>query len=76
MSHLMENAYDIKELYVVKLKENYRDYLPKIINQGEEKDIEYFNTNLYYIVEKFQIDDKKNGFHEFYTECIIGRCFF
>ena len=76
MSQLMENAYDIKELYVVKLKENYKDYLPKLHNHSDGKDVEYFNPNLYYIVEKFKIDNKNNGFHEFYTECIIGRCFF
>jgi len=74
MSQLMENVYDIKELYVVKLDENYKEYLPNLKNNIE--DVEYFNTNLYYIVEKFKIDSKNNNVYEFYTECVVGRCFF
>lgn len=75
MSGLTENIYDIKDLCIVKLKENYLDYLPNDkIKEEEIKDTEYFNPNLYYIVEKCIIRNRE--YCEFYTECIVGRDFY
>ena len=73
MSHLTENIYDIKDLYLIKFNDNYQDNF----NQ-EEGYIKYFNLGLQYIVEKFAIEDNKTKkmFFEVYTECITGQDFY
>ena len=40
----------------------------------EIKDTEYFNVDLYYIVEKCIVNNR--DYCEFYTECIVGRDFY
>lgn len=74
MSGLTENIYEIRDLYIVKLKENYLDYLPNNNLKEEIKDTEYFNVDLYYIVEKCIVNNR--DYCEFYTECIVGRDFY
>ena len=76
MSTLTENIYDINDLYIVKLGEDYKRYLPNNSKGDELEDVEYFNSNIYYIVERCLIENKPSGFHEFYTECIVGRDLF
>lgn len=73
MSRLTENIYGIKDLYLIKFKE---DYLKKF--DQEEGYIKYFNSGLKYIVEKFTIDDNitKKPYFEVYTECITGQDFY
>lgn len=77
MSLLRENIYDIKDLYVVKLNDNYKDFLPNNKKENDDnKYIECFNPNFYYIVERCLIENKPSGFYEYYTECIVGRDLF
>ena len=71
MSNLTENVYNIADLYVVKLKK-------EIASQEKSEYMEFFNPNLFFIVEKFVIkkDDGLPYFFEAYTECITGRDLF
>lgn len=73
MSLLTENIYDINDLYVIKLKDNYKDYLPDNKNKQDNEYIECFNPSFYYIVERCLIENKPSGFYEYYTECMIGK---
>jgi len=65
MSNLNENIYDIKDLYIVKLNEDY-------IERKSDDYIQYFNKDLKFIVEKFNV--QKTGdlpyYVEYYMECI------
>ena len=64
MSSLRENIYDIKDLYIVKLNNEY------VEKKGDY--IQYYNRDLKFIVEKFSME--KIGelpyYSEIYTECI------
>ena len=68
MSNLTENVYNIADLYVVKLKEEMASY-------EKAGYMEFFNPNLFFIVEKFVVkkDDGLPYFFEVYMECITGR---
>lgn len=65
MSKVTDNTFNINDLYIAKIKEDY-----KININGEY--IEYFNPNFYYILEKFCLDDKLSIQIEIYTECFTG----
>jgi len=67
---LTEN-YDIKDLYVVKFKEKYLEKL------GTSREfINYFKTNLKYIVERFKFSENDIYNYEIYKECIMGEDFY
>ena len=71
MSNLTENIYNVADLYIVSLKEEFAKY-------EKPEYTELFNPNLFFIVEKFVIkkDDGLPYFFEVYTECITGRDLF
>ena len=70
MSNFTEK-YDIKDLYIVKLND---DLLNNIGISNEF--VNYFNSNLYYIVERFCISEDNINYYEMYKECIIGEDFY
>ena len=68
---MLTEVYDIKDLYVVKFKEKYLEKL------GLSNDfINYFKTNLKYIVERFKFSENDLYNYEIYKECIIGEDFY
>ena len=67
MSGLREE-YSVNDLYIVKFNDNYKEY----INKDDLENLT-INPNLYYIVEKFSYENKKdNTFREAYKECVGG----
>ena len=67
---LTEN-YDIKDLYVVKFKEKYLNKLGV-----SQEFINYFKSNLKYIVERFKLKENDIYTYEIYKECIVGQDFY
>ncbi|MGM9877432.1 MAG: hypothetical protein ACI33S_02165 [Bacilli bacterium] len=65
MSKVTDNTFNINDLYIAKIKEDY-----KVNINGEYT--EYFNPNFYYILEKFCLEDNSNIQMEIYTECFTG----
>ena len=65
MSKVTDNTFNINDLYIAKIKEDY-----KININGEYT--EYFNPNFYYILEKFALENNSNIQIEIYTECFTG----
>ena len=65
MSKVTDNTFDINDLYIAKIKEDY-----KVNINGEYTD--YFNPNFYYLLEKFALEDNSNIKIEIYTECFTG----
>ena len=65
MSKVTDNVFNIKDLYIAKIKENY-----KTSTNGEYT--EYFNSNFYILLEKFALEDDSNIQIETYTECFTG----
>ena len=68
MNNMTENIFNIKDLYVVKLKEGIK-------NDQQNGYVEVFNVDLFFIAERILI--KKNEgvpyFFEVYTECITEK---
>ena len=65
MSKVTDNTFNINDLYIAKIKEDY-----KININGEYT--EYFNPNFYYLLEKFVLENNSNIQIEIYTECFTG----
>lgn len=65
MSKVTDNTFNINDLYIAKIKEDY-----KININGEYT--EYFNPNFYYLLEKFSLENNSNIQIEIYTECFTG----
>lgn len=65
MSKVTDNTFNINDLYIAKIKEDY-----KININGEYT--EYFNPNFYYLLEKFALENNSNIQIEIYTECFTG----
>ena len=65
MSKVTDNTFNINDLYIAKIKEDY-----KININGECT--EYFNPNFYYLLEKFALENNSNIQIEIYTECFTG----
>lgn len=65
MSKVTDNTFNINDLYIAKIKEDY-----KISINGEYT--EYFNPNFYYLLEKFVLENNSNIQIEIYTECFTG----
>ena len=65
MSKVTDNTFNINDLYIAKIKEDY-----KISINGEYT--EYFNPNFYYLLEKFSLENNSNIQIEIYTECFTG----
>ena len=65
MSKVTDNTFNINDLYIAKIKEDY-----KININGECT--EYFNSNFYYLLEKFALENNSNIQIEIYTECFTG----
>ena len=65
MSKVTDNTFNINDLYIAKIKEDY-----KISINGEYT--EYFNPNIYYLLEKFSLENNSNIQIEIYTECFTG----
>ena len=65
MSKVTDNTFNINDLYIAKIKEDY-----KININGEYT--EYFNSNFYYLLEKFALEYNSNIQVEIYTECFTG----
>lgn len=65
MSKVTDNTFNINDLYIAKIKEDY-----KININGEYT--EYFNPNFYYLLEKFSLENNSNIQIEIYTECLTG----
>ena len=65
MSKVTDNIFNINDLYIAKIKEDY-----KININGEYT--EYFNPNFYYLLEKFALENNSNIQIEIYTECFTG----
>lgn len=65
MSGLRDTIYDIKDLYIVKLNENY-------VERNIDDYIHCYNKDLKFIVEKFclQKEGELPYYIEYYTECI------
>lgn len=73
MSGLIENKYNIKDLYIVKLCEDYPKYLKIGDNIGETK---YLDSTNYFIIERNLIKTGSNNqekYYEYYTECILEK---
>lgn len=76
MSGLTENEYRVKDLYIVKLSEDYQKYL-KIANNNFDNN--YLDSINYFIVEKCfskEILNNHEIYYEFYTECVLGKDFY
>lgn len=65
MSKVTDNTFNINDLYIAKIKEDY-----KVNINGEYT--KYFNSNFYYILEKFALENNSNIQIEIYTECFTG----
>ena len=65
MSKVTDNTFNINDLYIAKIKDDY-----KVNINGEYT--EYFNPNFYYLLEKFCLEDKSSIQMEIYTECLTG----
>ena len=65
MSKVTDNTFNINDLYIAKIKEDY-----KVNINGEYT--EYFNSNFYYLLEKFALEYNSNIQVEIYTECFTG----
>ena len=65
MSKVTDNIFNINDLYIAKIKEDY-----KVNINGEYT--EYFNSNFYYLLEKFVLENNSNIQIEIYTECFTG----
>ena len=65
MSKVTDNTFNINDLYIAKIKEDY-----KVNINGECT--EYFNPNFYYLLEKFALENNSNIQIEIYTECFTG----
>ena len=65
MSKVTDNIFNINDLYIAKIKEDY-----KVNINGEYT--EYFNSNFYYLLEKFALEYNSNIQVEIYTECFTG----
>ena len=65
MSKVTDNTFNINDLYIAKIKEDY-----KININGECT--KYFNSNFYYLLEKFTLENNSNIQIEIYTECFTG----
>ena len=65
MSKVTDNTFYINDLYIAKIKEDY-----KVNINGEYT--EYFNSNFYYLLEKFALEYNSNIQVEIYTECFTG----
>lgn len=66
---ITEDFYDVGDLYIIKLKENYQEKF-----EQEEGYLQYFNPSFLFIVSKFTIERKGENpyFFEAYMECITG----
>ena len=65
MSKVTDNTFNINDLYIAKIKEDY-----KVNINGEYT--KYFNSNFYYLLEKFALENNSNIQIEIYTECFTG----
>ncbi len=74
MSNLTQNVYNIEDLYLVKFKENYKEYLSEN-GKMREKDGFYFSPDTYYLVERTVIKENFK-YDEYYEECITGIDFY
>lgn len=67
----LNESYDIKDLYVVKFKEKYLNKLG-VSNEF----VNYFKSNVKYIVERFKLTENDLFIYEIYKECIAGEDFY
>ena len=70
MSNFTDSYYDINEVSVVTLNEDYIENIKQ-----DEGYIKSFNPNLAFFVKRFYIQKEKNTpyYYEIYTECISGQ---